>query len=83
MEKAFLNHDFLNRKVKIPLRILLDVQQLSPDELMHYKSSGNISISDPLYLLEAGGEILGKGKITEKEGKVHFQLLQKAQEEKQ
>jgi len=82
MDNAFFETSPLSRKIKLPVRIILHEQKMTASQLADLKRKGEFTVTEKLYDLEAGGEILGTGKIMEKEGKSFFQLIEEEVNEK-
>jgi len=74
--KEFFKDSALSRKVKIPLRIVMMEQPMTPRQMAELRNRGELPLTTDQYQLEAGGEILGKGSIFEKEGKRFFKLME-------
>jgi len=82
MEKDFFKHSPLAKKVKIPLRIVLEKREMSARQLASLKSEGEIQLKEPLCQLLAGEKILGTGRLIEKEGKLQFQMNEEQEEDR-
>ena len=75
----FLSTSAIAKKAKVAARVVFRRAQLSPRELQHGFVSGSVELSGkPICELIAGGQIIARGEIIEKDGTFHFKAKEAA-----
>jgi hypothetical protein len=74
----FINDSYIGKTVELPVNIIIHRNDLSPDDLAFIRENGVYECpydKDPLYEMEAGGEIFANGKIVRKNGEYFFKVM--------
>jgi hypothetical protein len=83
--EEFINSSYIGENVKLPVNLIIHRTSLSPDELETIKNEEKYiyhNEKDKLYEIEAGGEVLAKGKIVKSNGEYYFKVVKTIGENK-
>jgi hypothetical protein len=73
----FLEESVIAERVKVPTRIVVYRSAMDPGSLEDIRESGVFAPKDPETCeLEAGGQVLARGKIVKKGGEFFFKVME-------
>ena len=75
--KTFLETTSTARKVRLGTRVVLARTRLSPSDLLDIQENGTygpVPAAERTCELEAGGQIVARGRIVRKGGELHFKV---------
>lgn len=73
---AFLERSSVARRTRLPARLVLRREHLTPRQVLALQERGEYRMDGPVAWaeLEVGGQVLADGEIVEREGKHYFRI---------
>ena len=83
MSKNFLVESKMAEKIKLDTKVVIQRTTLSPQDLIRIQKAGEygpVPFKEQICELEAGGQVLAKGKIVKKRGEYYFKVIENYEE---